>query len=65
VLTPETIESAFGVRSAIYREPVTGALAISLIEPAAGADAVAHTGSEGENGRTPAGGNGVASAIRG
>ena len=63
VLTPETIESAFGVRAAIYREPVTGALAISLIEPAAGADAVAHTGSEGENGRTPAGGNGVASAI--
>ena len=65
VLTPETIESAFGVRSAIYREPVTGALAISLIEPAAGADAIAHGGSEGENGRTPAGGNGVASAIRG
>ena len=65
VLTPETIESAFGVRSAIYREPVTGALAISLIEPAAGADAVAHTGSESENGRTPASGNGVASAIRG
>ena len=65
VLTPETIESAFGVRAAIYREPVTGALAISLIEPAAGADAVAHTGSESENGRTPAGGNGVASAIRG
>ena len=63
VLTPETIESAFGVRSAIYREPVTGALAISLIEPAAGADAVAHTSSEGENGRTPAGGNGVANAI--
>ena len=63
VLTPETIESAFGVRSAIYREPVTGALAISLIEPAAGADATAHTGSESENGRTPAGGNGVVSAI--
>ena len=31
VLTPETIEEAFGVRSAIYREPVTGALAVSLI----------------------------------
>lgn len=64
VLTPETIESAFGVRSAIYREPVTGALAISLIEPAAGADATAHGGSEGGHGRTPAGGNGVASALR-
>lgn len=37
VLTPETIESAFGVKSAIYREPVTGALAVSLIEPADGA----------------------------
>lgn len=34
VLTPEMIESAFGVESAIYREPVTGALAISLIAPA-------------------------------
>lgn len=34
VLTPELIESAFGVESAIYREPVTGALAISLIAPA-------------------------------
>lgn len=34
VLTPELIESAFGVESAIYREPVTGALALSLIAPA-------------------------------
>ena len=34
VLTPETIESAFGVKSAVYRDPVTGALAISLIGPA-------------------------------
>ena len=33
VLTPEMIESTFGVESAIYREPVTGALAISLIAP--------------------------------
>ena len=31
VLTPEAIESAFGVRCTVYREPVTGALAISLI----------------------------------
>ncbi len=36
VLTPEMIETAFGVRSAIYREPATGALAVSLIGPAAG-----------------------------
>ena len=33
VLTPETIESAFGVRCAVYRDPVTGSLAISLIGP--------------------------------
>ena len=31
VLTPETIESAFGVRAAVYREPVTGSLAVGLI----------------------------------
>ena len=34
VLCPEVIESAFGVKSAVYRDPVTGALAISLIGPA-------------------------------
>ena len=34
VLSPETIESAFGVKAAVYREPVTGALAIGLIGPA-------------------------------
>ncbi len=34
VLTPETIESAFDVHSAVYRDPATGALAISLIGPA-------------------------------
>ena len=33
VLTPEAIETAFGVRCAVYREPVTGSLAISLIGP--------------------------------
>ena len=33
VLTPEAIKSAFGVRCAIYRDPVTGSLAISLIGP--------------------------------
>ena len=39
VLTQEAIEEAFGVRSAVYREPVTGALAVSLIEPVVGAAA--------------------------
>ncbi|MDE2837191.1 MAG: heme ABC transporter ATP-binding protein [Chloroflexota bacterium] len=39
VLTPEAIESAFGVRCAVYQEPVTGSLAISLIGPADGEDA--------------------------
>ena len=34
VLSPETIESAFGVKAAVYREPVTGSLAIGLIGPA-------------------------------
>ena len=68
VLSPETIESAFGVRSAVYRDPVTGSLAISLIGPAdesrAGPDlrgdlARAHT-----NGQRAASKNGVASAAR-
>ena len=31
VLTPETIEVAFGVRSEIHRDPATGALMVSLI----------------------------------
>ena len=34
VLTPEAIEGAFGVRAAVYRDPITGSLAISLIGPA-------------------------------
>ena len=34
VLSPETIESAFGVKAAVYREPITGALAIGVIGPA-------------------------------
>lgn len=34
VLLPETIESAFGVKSVVYRDPATGSLAISLIGPA-------------------------------
>ncbi len=35
VLLPETIEDAFDVKSAVYRDPATGSLAISLIGPAA------------------------------
>ncbi|MCY4581780.1 MAG: ABC transporter ATP-binding protein [Chloroflexi bacterium] len=31
VLTPEAVESAFGVRCTVYREPATGTLAIGLI----------------------------------
>ncbi len=34
VLTPPIIESAFGVKTAVYKDPVTGSLAISLIGPA-------------------------------
>ncbi len=34
VLTPEAVESAFGVRCAVYPDPITGTLAISLIGPA-------------------------------
>ena len=34
VLVPDIIESAFGVRSAVYRDPVTESLAISIIAPA-------------------------------
>ena len=34
VLVPETIQSAFGVRAAIYRDQMTDSLAISVIGPA-------------------------------
>ena len=34
VLTPETIETAFGVKSSVYQDPATGSLAVSLIGPA-------------------------------
>ena len=34
VLSPEMIESAFGVTSAVHRDPITESLAISLIGPA-------------------------------
>ncbi len=41
VLTAETLESAFGVRAELYRDPVTGSLAISLIAPADDEEAIA------------------------
>ena len=34
VLSPPIIESAFGVKSAVYKDPATGSLAVSLIGPA-------------------------------
>ena len=34
VLVPEIIERAFGVHSAVYRDPATGSLTVSLIAPA-------------------------------
>ena len=34
VLTPKTIETAFGVKSSVYQDPATGSLAVSLIGPA-------------------------------
>ena len=48
VLTPETIEAAFGVRAAVHREPATGALAVTPIAPAG----------EPRRGPLPAGGGG-------
>ena len=34
VLTPETIQASFGVETAVYRDPVSGFLALSLLDPA-------------------------------
>ncbi len=69
VLAPETIESAFGVRSAVYRDPVTGALAISLIGPAGeplptDSGEVVPAVNRAGNGHSVASRNGVTSAIR-
>ena len=50
VLVPDIIESAFGVRSAVYRDPVTGSLVVSLIAPADDANDAART--NGANGRS-------------
>ena len=69
VLAPETIESTFGVRSAIHHDPATGALAISLIglagEPSeAEADVAVPAASGTGNGRKASTRNGVTSAAR-
>ena len=54
VLSPDTIESAFGVKSAVYRDPVTGALAISLIGPADGSPSNGRRALRGVESRVPA-----------
>ena len=52
VLVPDIIESAFGVRSAVYRDPATGSLAISLIAPAdVDQSPLPATGANGSTGR--------------
>ena len=50
VLAPDIIEAAFGVRSAVYRDPVTGSLVVSLIAPADDANDTSR--SNGANGRS-------------
>lgn len=39
VLTPENIEVAFGVKSLVYRDPVTGSLAVKALSPSLGYEA--------------------------
>ncbi|MDE2903654.1 MAG: ABC transporter ATP-binding protein [Chloroflexota bacterium] len=51
VLAPVIIEAAFGVRSAVYPDPVTGSLVVSLIAPAdEDRSRVPATGANGRNG---------------
>ena len=67
VLTAETLESVFGVRSALYRDPNTGSLAISLIAPVEDVEASAlpeDSRVPGANGRAAAARNGAASVVR-
>ena len=67
VLTAETLESAFGVRSALYRDPNTGSLAISLIAPVEDVEASAlpeDSRVPGANGRTVTARNGAPSVVR-
>ena len=67
VLTAETLESAFGVRSALYRDPITGSLAISLIAPVEDVEATAlpeDSRMPQKNGGAAAARNGAASVVR-
>ncbi len=67
VLTAETLESVFGVRSALYRDPITGSLAISLIAPVEDVEASALpevSRVPQKNGRAAAARNGAASVVR-
>ena len=50
VLTPEMISAAFGVEAAVYPDPHTGSLAISLIGPTAGRAAGGNKGQAARNG---------------
>ena len=43
VLEPGLIESVFKVKAAVYRDPVTGSMTVSLIGPANGASKSTHT----------------------
>ena len=43
VLEPGLIESVFKVKAAVYRDPVTGSITVSLIGPANGASKSTHT----------------------
>ena len=49
VLAPDIIERAFGVRSAVYPDPVTGSLVVSLIAPADENGSAAATGANGRD----------------
>ena len=51
VLAPDIIEAAFGVRSAVYPDPVTGSLVVSLIAPADENGSAAATGANGRDSR--------------
>lgn len=64
VLLPEIIESAFGVESAVYRDPVTGSLAISVIGPAESKGAATAARANGQSGREDLRADAVASEAK-
>ena len=64
VLLPEIIESAFGVESAVYRDPVTGSLAISVIGPAESNGAATAARANGQSGREDLRADAVASEAK-